>query len=135
MDVLRIMDVGASALLAQRARLEVISSNLANLYTTRTPDGGPYVRRDVVFQADPVGGDALGVRVVEVVEDHRRPFQLVYDPAHPDADKDGYVRYPNVNLMEEMVNMMLAIRSYEAALKVVSTAHDMASRTVDLLGR
>jgi len=77
----------------------------------------------------------MGVRVVGVVLDNRRPFRLVYDPGHPDADENGFVRLPNVDLMEEMANMLLATRSYEAALKVVSTAEEMALRTIDILGR
>ncbi len=135
MDVYKIMKIGASALLAQRKRMEVLSSNLANLHTTRTPQGGPYRRRDVLFQAEPVEGEAMGVKVVGIVEDRRRPFRVVYDPGHPDADENGYVRLPNVNLMEEMINMVLATRSYEAALKVISTAEEMALRTIDILGR
>lgn len=135
MDVYKIMTIGASALLAQRRRMEVLAQNLANINTTRTPEGGPWRRRDVVFQAEPVEGGAMGVRVVGVVEDNRRPFRVLYDPGHPDADQMGYVRLPNVDLMEEMANMLLATRSYEAALKVVSTAEEMALRTIDLLGR
>lgn len=135
MDVYKIMTIGASALLAQRRRMEVLAENLANINTTRTPEGGPWRRRDVVFQAEPVEGEAMGVRVVGVVLDNRRPFRLVYDPGHPDADENGFVRLPNVDLMEEMANMLLATRSYEAALKVVSTAEEMALRTIDILGR
>lgn len=135
MDVYKIMAIGASALLAQRRRMEVLAQNLANVNTTRTPEGGPWRRRDVVFQAEPVEGGAMGVRVIGVVEDDRRPFKVVYDPGHPDADEMGYVRLPNVDLMEEMANMLLATRSYEAALKVVSTAEEMALRTIDILGR
>lgn len=135
MDIYKVMAIGASALLAQRRRMEVLAQNLANLHTTRTPEGGPWRRRDVLFEAFPVEGDAMGVRVVGVVLDDRRPFKVVYDPGHPDADGEGFVRLPNVELMEEMANMLLATRSYEAALKVISTAEEMALRTIDILGR
>ncbi|HEX16465.1 MAG TPA: flagellar basal body rod protein FlgC [Deltaproteobacteria bacterium] len=136
MDIFTIMEVGASALSAQRARIEVISSNLANIHTTRTPEGGPYRRRDVVFRSEPFGRDpsarwVQGVRVIRIVEDGR-PFPVVYDPGHPDADERGFVRMPNVDLVEEITNMMLAARSYEAALKVVATAREMALRTLEI---
>lgn len=136
MDLFTVMEIGASALSAQRTRIAVISSNLANIYTTRTPEGGPYRRRDVLFRSEPLqvagslGGYVVGVRVVQVVEDGR-PFPVVYDPGHPDADERGFVRMPNVNLIEEMTNLMLAARSYEAALKVIATAREMALRTLE----
>jgi len=135
MDIWKVFRIGASALFAQRRRMEVLASNLANINTTRTPQGGPYQRQDVLFQAEPLEEGAMGVRVLGIVEDQRRPFRIVYDPSHPDRDDQGYVRYPNVDLMEEMVNLMLAVRSYEAALKVLSTSEDMALKTIDLLGR
>ncbi len=136
MDIFTIMEVGASALSAQRARIEVISSNLANIHTTRTPEGGPYRRRDVVFRSEPLGRDpsarwVQGVRVIRIVEDGR-PFPVVYDPGHPDADERGFVRMPNVDLVEEITNMMLAARSYEAALRVIATAREMALRTLEI---
>jgi len=137
MDLFTVMEIGASALSAQRTRIEVISSNLANIHTTRTPKGGPYRRRDVLFRSEPLQGAGslgkwvMGVRVVQVVEDGR-PFPVVYDPGHPDADEQGFVRMPNVDLVEEMTNLMLAARSYEAALKVIATAREMALRTLEL---
>ena len=137
MDLFTVMEIGASALSAQRTRIEVISSNLANIHTTRTPKGGPYRRRDVLFRSEPLQGAGslgewvMGVRVVQVVEDGR-PFPVVYDPGHPDADERGFVRIPNVDLVEEMTNLMLAARSYEAALKVIATAREMALRTLEL---
>lgn len=137
MDIFTIMEIGASALSAQRTRIEVISSNLANINTTRTSQGGPYRRKDVVFEAQPLqagnpyGRWVQGVRVVRIIEDGR-PFRVVYDPGHPDADERGFVRMPNVDLVEEMVNMILASRSYEAALRVIATAREMALRTLEM---
>lgn len=135
--------ISASGLDAQRARLAVISSNLANVQSTRTPEGGPYRRRDVVFSAAPVGErfDAAlsqhledaerGVEVSAVVVDPR-PFKTLFDPSHPDADADGYVRYPNVNPMEEMVNMMSALRSYEANVTALNATKTMAIKALEI---
>lgn len=135
--------VSASGLDAQRARLAVISSNLANVQSTSTPEGGPYRRRDVVFAAAPQGerfDDALssklgeldrGVEVSAVVLD-QRPFKTLYDPSHPDADEDGYVQYPNINPMEEMVNMMSALRSYEANVTAVNATKTMAMKALEI---
>ena len=113
-DVLR---VSASGLYAQRARMNLIASNMANAHTTRTQEGGPYRRQDIVFTATPMGKEPKdgisGVNVSEVVED-QSPFKQVYDPGNPDADKDGVVQMPNVDPLAEMVNMMMASRAYEA---------------------
>ncbi len=139
--------ISAAGMSAQRRRLDVIASNLANQQTTRTPAGGPYRRQDVVFQAEPLpeaaagtpdfaaGGreEALvGVRVAAVVADPRPPL-LKYEPQHPDADDRGYVAYPNVNPIEEMVNMLSASRSYEANLTMLKTAKEMANKTIEVL--
>ncbi len=132
--------ISAQALTSQRIRLNVIASNLANINTTRTPEGTPYRRRDVVFSAHPfesalsvAGRSTLtGVRVVEVVED-ARPFRLVYEPSHPDADENGYVMYPNVNPLEEMVNMMTAVRSYEANISVLKATKTMISKALEII--
>lgn len=133
----------ASGLEAQRARLAAVSSNLANVQTTRTPEGGPYRRRDVVFTAAPVETpfdgalasqlEALdrGVEVSAVVTDPR-PFKTAYEPGHPDADEDGYVQYPNINPMEEMVNMMSALRSYEANVTAVNATKSMAMKALQI---
>ncbi|MBI3608652.1 MAG: flagellar basal body rod protein FlgC [Nitrospirae bacterium] len=135
--------VSASGLDAQRARLAVISSNLANVQSTRTPEGGPYRRRDIVLTAAPQGepfDDAMasqlgdldrGVEVSAVVLD-QRPFKTLYDPSHPDADQDGYVQYPNINPMEEMVNMMSALRSYEANVTAVNATKTMAMKALEI---
>ena len=136
MDFFTVLKIGGSALSAQRIRLNVIATNLANIHTTRTPEGGPYRRRDVVFRSQPMGFEGVlrslqGVRVVGVIKDSR-PFPVVYNPSHPDADEEGYVRMPNVNMMEEMTNLILAARSYEAAAAVIATARDMALRILEI---
>jgi len=94
MDIWKVFRIGASAIFAQRRRMEILASNLANINTTRTPQGGPYRRQDVLFQAEPMEEGAMGVRVVGIVEDQRRPFRIVYDPSHPDRDEKGYVNVP-----------------------------------------
>ncbi|MBN2526199.1 MAG: flagellar basal body rod protein FlgC [Deltaproteobacteria bacterium] len=125
MNVFSAMEIISSSLTAQRTRLNIVASNLANAQTTRTEEGGPYRRRDPVFQSEPVQnrfdellGDRLaqqahGVQVTEIVQDQTPP-QQVYDPTHPDADASGFVAYPNINVTEEMVNMIMASRAYDA---------------------
>ncbi|HBG17108.1 MAG TPA: flagellar basal body rod protein FlgC [Firmicutes bacterium] len=128
MRFFRAMDVNGSALGAQRLRLDLISSNIANATTTRTPEGGPYRRKVPVFAEDlkqTLGGSTLnGVRVLAIVED-QTPLRLVYDPSHPDANEEGYVYYPNVNMVNEMVNLMEAGRAYEANVTAFNTAKEM----------
>lgn len=138
MNFFDIMNVSASGLTAQRARMETVSSNLANSYTTRTPEGGPYRRRDVVFASVPARSfkDSLdralqGVQVTQVVED-QSPFRLRYEPGHPDADKDGYVKYPNVEPTVEMVNLVSSTRSYEANLAVIEATKSLMLRTLEI---
>ncbi len=138
-----VFSVSASGMEAQRIRMNIIASNLANVDTTRTPQGGPYRRRDVVFTTDGdnfsrllargMDGSLSGVRVVGVVED-KRPLKLVYDPGHPDADESGYVSYPNVNVVEEMVNMLSAVRSYEANVTAFKASRDMILRALEIGG-
>ncbi len=127
MDVGGTLAISASALQAQRLRMDVIAANLANAQSTRTPEGGPYKRRDVVLEATPGGrfDDVLGaqpggaVRVARVEEDAAPP-RVVFDPGHPDADAKGYVAYPNVNPITEMVDLMAATRAYEANVAAVN---------------
>jgi flagellar basal-body rod protein FlgC len=139
--------IGASGLLAQRLRLDVISNNIANAQTTRTEAGGPYRRQDVVFQAEgqrkgflpaflAARHEALepqnnGVRVAQIATDPSEGVR-VYDPTHPDADDDGFVTYPNVNPVVEMTNMLSATRSYEANLTVIDAAKRMALKALDI---
>jgi flagellar basal-body rod protein FlgC len=146
MDLHGTLAISASALRAERLRLDVIASNLANATTTRTAEGGPYRRRNVVFMADPqetgfaatldalsLQGAREGVRVIEVVEDPSPP-RLVFDPGHPDANGEGYVAYPNVNPVAETVDLLAATRAYEANVQVVSATKRMAEAALSIGG-
>lgn len=125
------LKASASALEAQKVRMNTIASNIANVGSTSTPEGGPYRRKDVTFQSHMFARNVEGVDIPNVVED-ARPFRKVYDPGHPDADKSGYVSYPNVNIIEETVNLTAASRAYEANLTVISSFKDMYNKTLDL---
>jgi flagellar basal-body rod protein FlgC len=137
------IQTSASGLSAQRLRMNLVSSNLANTNTTRTEQGGPYQRQEPVFAAAPVqsafgqmlkaeiGGGPAEVKVVDVINDSRKPL-VKYDPMHPDADAQGYVSMPNINIMEEMVNMMTASRSYEANVTAISTAKNMVLKALEI---
>ena len=125
-------DIAASALTAQSQRLNVVASNLANADSATGADGQAYRAKQVVFEATPVGGEsALGVRVAAVVDDPT-PARRVYDPTHPLADADGYVTPSNVNVVEEMVNMISASRSYQNNVEVMNTAKTLLARTLTL---
>jgi flagellar basal-body rod protein FlgC len=126
------MQVSSTALEAQKIRLNVIASNIANASSTKTPEGGPYRRKDVLFKTVMINETSSGVEVPQIVED-QTPFRSVYDPNHPDADKKGYVLYPNINVLTEMVNLMTAQRSYEANLTMISSYKDMFMRTLNIL--
>ena len=133
------LNASASALAAERTRVEVAVSNLANAESTRGADGKPYRRRDVVLAADTAGAfdaalgeaGAIGVKVAAVVED-TAPFARRYDPAHPDADANGFVAIPNVDVPEQMVDMMSASRAYQANLTAIGLVRDMISRALEL---
>ncbi len=134
MDSSNVFSVSGSALAAQRQRMNVIASNMANAHSTRTTEGGAYRRQDVVFTTDPA--DAAhpgldGVKVSSVVRDES-PFRMVYEPGHPDADQDGFVAMPNVNVIEEMVNMMMASRAYEASVSTFNISKAMFMKTLEL---
>jgi flagellar basal-body rod protein FlgC len=143
MDFFTSMDISASALTAERTRMNLISGNLANANSTRTADGGPYKRKDAVFgvqQVSPSFGATLsrigaaapsGVEVAQIVEDTSPP-RLQYDPNHPDADAKGYVAMPNVNVMEEMADMIVATRAYEANITAAQAAKAMALKALEL---
>ena len=143
MDFLTALNISSSALSAQRLRLDVISSNLANINTTNTPEGGPYRRRQVVFASQPVTdnfGEVLNSKmeknlrkfeVVDVIID-RRPPKMIYDPQHPDANASGYVGMPDINVMEEMVNILSATRSYEANVAVINATKSMAAKALEI---
>ena len=143
MDFFDAMNTSSSALSAQRLRMNLISGNLANVNTTRTRQGGPYRRKEAVFAAQPVNqsfkqiladrqnNKFSTVKVARVVEDRNPPI-MKYDPGHPDADEKGYVAMPNINLMEEMVNMISATRSYEANVTALKAAKDMALKALEI---
>lgn len=132
MSLSTIFEIAGSALTAQSHRLNTVASNLANADSVSSADGGPYRARQVVFSAVPVGaGEAAGVRVTGVV-DSAAPLRLVFDPAHPAAGTDGYVSMPNVNLVEEMVNMISASRSYQNGVDVMNTARTLMQKTLQL---
>ena len=143
MNLLSALSVSASGMSAQRLRTELLVENLANSDTTRTPEGGPYRRKDAVFTADPTAAQfsslfdsemtasGVGVRVAEVVTDTREPEKR-YLPGHPDADKDGYVAYPRMNPAEDMVDLLGASRGYQANVSAISAVKDMIQRSLDL---
>lgn len=142
MGLFSAISVSASGMEAQRARAELLSQNLANAETTRTPEGGPYRRKDAVFASgpvtDPFGSEFqaslenIGVSVAETVTDPRDPERR-YMPGHPDADKDGYVAFPRVNTAEDMVDLMGASRSFQANVSAIAAVKDMIQRSIDLL--
>lgn len=139
------LDISASGLTAQRVRMDTISQNIANVNTTRTADGTPYRRKEVVFE-ERTNSDSFasalssaserlyggqGVRVTEIIEDPT-DFKKVYDPGHPDADENGYVSMPNVDVVTEMVNMISATRSYEANVTAANATKSMAVKALEI---
>jgi len=136
MQLFSALDISASGLYAERTRMNVIANNLANANSTRTPEGGPFRRQLVVLRgaeaADPNNLQGLGVTVTGVV-DAAPPFPLVYDPGHPDANADGYVAMPNVNVVEEMVDMITALRAYEANITAIDANKSIVRRSLDII--
>ena len=124
-----IFNISGSALTAQSARLNAVASNLANADSVVGADGKPYRAKQVVFQAAQVEGGGLGVRVSQVV-DSAAPLRMTYDPKNPAADEKGYVAMPNVNVVEEMVNMISASRSYQVNTEVMSAAKSLMLKTL-----
>ncbi|MBN22281.1 MAG: flagellar basal body rod protein FlgC [Bdellovibrionaceae bacterium] len=143
MDFFSSMRVSASGLEAQMKRMNTISSNIANAETTRTSDGGPYRRKDVVLGAiedresfdeiltNELDQNVQKVQVMEIAEDEKPP-RLVYNPDHPDANERGYVAMPNVNTVSEMANMISAQRSYEANITAINAAKSMAQKALEI---
>lgn len=143
MDFIKSLEIGGSGLSAQRLRMAVTATNLANAHTTRTPEGGPYRRKDVLFEATPLSSpfhEALvesienglaTVKASQLVEDPR-PHVTKYEPHHPEADEKGYVRLPNINLIEEMTNMMSAMRTYEANVAGIKATKEMALKALEI---
>ncbi|HSW50846.1 MAG TPA: flagellar basal body rod protein FlgC [Bryobacteraceae bacterium] len=144
MSLFSVLSVNASGMAAQRARAELLVENLANAETTRTPEGGPYRRKDAVFESRPVESPFAsvfaslttagvnGVAVREIVVDTREPEKR-YLPGHPDADAEGYVAFPRVNPAEDMVDLMGASRNYQANVAAMTAIKDMIQRSLDLL--
>ena len=143
MSLFSVLSIGASGMAAQRIRAEMLTENLANAETTRTPEGGPYRRKDVVFESTPSASPfssvfnaqfdaAGGVAVSEVVTDSSAP-ELRYMPGHPDANAEGYVAFPHVNPAEDMVDLMGASRGYQANVAAISAVKDMIERSIDLM--
>ena len=141
MSLFSALSVSSSGMSAQRTRAELLVENLANSETTRTPEGGPYKRKDAVFSTEPQGSPfasvfeqemGTGVGVSEIVEDTRAPERR-YIPGHPDADKDGYVLFPNTNPAEDMVDLLGASRGFEANVAAMGAVKDMIQRSIDLL--
>lgn len=143
MDFMTGMRVSSSGMAAQRLRMNTISSNIANINTLRTPEGGPYRRKDVQLEAVPDAatfGEILlsqpdreihQVQVSDIATDSRAPI-LKYEPDHPDANDQGYVAYPNINLMEEMANMIQATRAYESNVAAMNATKDMAMKSLEI---
>lgn len=140
-DLLGATNISASGLSAERYRMEVLANNIANAYSTRGPDGGPFRRQDVEFaavldqhgQPGAKGTSGLGgVRVVGLVDDQSE-FNRIYNPGHPDADSEGYVMLPNIQLPVEMVNLVTASRAYEANLRVLQSFRQMAEQAFSLV--
>ncbi|MCI9173678.1 MAG: flagellar basal body rod protein FlgC [Lachnospiraceae bacterium] len=144
MSLFQSFDINTSALTAQRFRMDVISENVANVTTTRTEDGTPYTRKIVTFREKKVTPFSKvlsntqaaylgnGVKVSKVSEDTDSEYVMKYDPSHPDADENGYVSYPNVNIITEMTNMIDASRSYEANLTAFETSKAIALKGLEL---
>jgi flagellar basal-body rod protein FlgC len=142
MGIFDILRISSSGLKAQRARMEVIAGNLANIHTTKTDEGGPYKKKEVVFMSTDVSdeksfGGILSKKIegvkVDSVQESNKAFERVFDPNHPDADPEGYVSLPNVNLMEEMTDMTAASRAYEANINVMNTTKEMLIKSLDLI--
>jgi flagellar basal-body rod protein FlgC len=143
MSLFTALSIGASGMAAQRTRAEALTENLANAETTRTPEGGPYRRKDVVFESSPVSSpfssifDAQlqsvgGVQVADIVSDNSAP-EMRYLPGHPDANAEGYVAFPHINPAEDMVDLMGAARNYEANIAAMNAVKDMIQKSIDLL--
>ncbi len=141
MDIFNTFKISSSALKANTIRLNTISSNLANVETTSTPEGGPYKRKSVYFESTPLTfkehlennrkDSVRGVEVTKIIED-KSPPRKVYNPYHPDADEAGYVKMPNVNVLEEMVDMMSATKAYQANVTTIKSAKRMAMKALEI---
>lgn len=143
MDLLKSLRISSSGLSANKKKMAAISSNIANAETTRTPEGGPYRKKEVVFGAEPerktfaevlegeINQNAQSVHAIEIVSTDKPP-RLKYEPNHPDANEKGYVAYPDINVMEEMANMIQTTRSYEANISAINTVKRMAKKALEI---
>ena len=139
MNFLKSLDTSASGLYAERRRMDIIASNLSNIETTRTKEGGPYRRKMVVMSTkemdsnfdDVFNNSVKGVQIDEIVED-KTPFKRVYNPGHPDADKDGYLLKPNVDLVVETTNLMMARRAFEANIAAIKATRQMILKALEI---
>lgn len=131
MSLFDIFSVAGSGMLAQSQRLNVVASNLANADSATSPDGQPYMAKQVIFSAAPMASGAVGVKVRGVVND-TSPAKMVYEPKNPLANAQGYVAMPNVNVIEEMVNMISASRSYQNDVDMMNTAKSMLTKTLTM---
>ncbi len=143
MSVFKAMNISATGMTAQRLRTDIIAQNIANVNTTRTKDGTPYVRKTVLFQEKGTSAfqsilngkieeGGIGVRVAAIIEDEKSEMRKVFDPAHPDADEEGYVLYPNINSVEEMTNLIDASRAYEANVTAFNASKSMALKALEI---
>ena len=147
MAIFNAFNISATGMSAQRVRMDVLAENAANVKTTRTEDGTPYRRKNVVFQEKSANSfstilnsmtgsrnaySGSGVKVTEIVEDTKTPMSMVYDPAHPDADENGYVTYPNVNVVTEMTDLIDATRAYEANVTAFNATKTMALKALEI---
>ena len=139
MNFLKSLDTSASGLYAERRRMDIIASNLSNIETTRTKEGGPYRRKMVVMSTKEIdqnfdvvfNNSVQGVQIDEIVED-KTPFKRVYNPGHPDADKDGYLLKPNVDLVVETTNLMMARRAFEANIAAIKATRQMILKALEI---
>ena len=147
MAIFNAFNISATGMSAQRIRMDILAQNAANVNTTRTEDGTPYVRKNVVFQEKSANSFSTilnsatgnrnayigsGVKVTEIVEDTKTPMSTVYDPSHPDADENGYVTYPNVNVVTEMTDLIDATRAYEANVTAFNATKSMALKALEI---
>ena len=140
MGMFDVLKISSSGLRAQRVRMETIATNLANIHTTRTEDGGPFKKLNVVLGSSDASSEGFkgvlnkklqGVDIEEISESEK-PFEKTYDPGHPDADREGYVTLPNVNVLEEMTDMISATRSYEANVNVINTTKHLFQKSLEI---
>ncbi len=147
MAIFNAFNISATGMSAQRVRMDVLAQNAANVSTTRTEDGTPYKRKNVVFHEKAANNFSTilnsmtgsrnaaigsGVKVTEIVEDDKTPMNMVYDPSHPDADENGYVTYPNVNVVTEMTDLIDATRAYEANVTAFNATKNMALKALEI---